>query len=209
MGAMAAPITSLTIVCSIVYSGADQRKHHRSAPLAFVRGIHRWPVSSPHKEPVTRRCFNLMTSSRKRLIVDEWALNRPWQYETVAILIIKISIQVFSNNFNQIWIRHTLHMRYVISITGLHLSKCCPRFYGTRIWKWKSYCMSETKFTWKQYCELFLISINPFQANFAKRLMETWCILSAWKRNIHHLWGLIFHHLGQLSLTKNTWYSKV
>ena len=34
-----------------------------SAALAFVRGIHRWPVNSPHKRPVTRKCFHLMTSS--------------------------------------------------------------------------------------------------------------------------------------------------
>ena len=38
---MASQITSLTIVYSTVYSGADQRKHHSSASLAFVRGIHR------------------------------------------------------------------------------------------------------------------------------------------------------------------------
>ena len=42
MGAMASPITSLTIVYSTVYSGADQRKHQRSSSLALVRGIHRW-----------------------------------------------------------------------------------------------------------------------------------------------------------------------
>ena len=35
MGAMASQITSLTIVYSTVYSGADQRKHQSSAPLAF------------------------------------------------------------------------------------------------------------------------------------------------------------------------------
>ena len=40
MGAMASQITSLTIVYLIVYSGADQRKHQRSASLAFVQGIH-------------------------------------------------------------------------------------------------------------------------------------------------------------------------
>ena len=55
MGAMASQITSLTIVYSNVYWGADQRKHQRSASLAFVRGIHRWPVKSPHKGPVTRK----------------------------------------------------------------------------------------------------------------------------------------------------------
>ena len=57
MTTMASQITSLTVVCSIVYSGADQRKHQSSALLAFVRGIHRWPVNSPHKGPVTRKMF--------------------------------------------------------------------------------------------------------------------------------------------------------
>ena len=47
MSTMASQITSLAIVCSTVYSGADQRKHESSASLAFVRGIHRWPVNSP------------------------------------------------------------------------------------------------------------------------------------------------------------------
>ena len=49
MGAMVFQITSLTIVYSIVYSGADQRKHQSSASVASVGGIHRWPVNSPHK----------------------------------------------------------------------------------------------------------------------------------------------------------------
>ena len=51
-------ITSLTIVYSTVYSGADQRKHQSSASLAFARGIHRWPVNSPHKWSVTRKMFS-------------------------------------------------------------------------------------------------------------------------------------------------------
>ena len=57
MGAIASQITSLTIVSSTVYSGADQRKHQSSASLAFVWGIHRGPVNSPHKWPVTRKMF--------------------------------------------------------------------------------------------------------------------------------------------------------
>ena len=36
----------------------DQRKHQWSAPLTFVRGIHRWPVNSPHKGPVSRKMFS-------------------------------------------------------------------------------------------------------------------------------------------------------
>ena len=55
MSAMASQITSLTSVYSTVYSGADQSNIQSSASLAFVIGIHRWPVNSPHKWPVTRK----------------------------------------------------------------------------------------------------------------------------------------------------------
>ena len=57
MGAIASQITSLTIVYWIVYSDADQWKHQSSASLAFVRGIHRGPLNSLHKWPVTRKMF--------------------------------------------------------------------------------------------------------------------------------------------------------
>ena len=57
MGAIASQITSLTIVYSTVYADADQRKHQSPASLAFVRGIHRGPVNSPHKWPITRKMF--------------------------------------------------------------------------------------------------------------------------------------------------------
>ena len=57
MGTISSQITSLMIVYSNVYSDADQRKHHSPAPLAFVWGIYRGPVNSPHKWPVTRKMF--------------------------------------------------------------------------------------------------------------------------------------------------------
>ena len=57
MSTMASQITSITIVYSTVYSDADQRKHQSSASLAFVLGIHRGPVNSQHKWPVTRKMF--------------------------------------------------------------------------------------------------------------------------------------------------------
>ena len=57
MTTIASQITSLTIVYSTVYSDADQSKHQSSASLAFVWGIHRGPVNSPHKWPVTRKMF--------------------------------------------------------------------------------------------------------------------------------------------------------
>ena len=58
MTTMASKITSFTVVYSIVYSGADQRKHQSSASLAFVRGIYRdrW-IPRTHKGSVTRKMF--------------------------------------------------------------------------------------------------------------------------------------------------------
>ena len=59
MSAMASQITyiSISIVCSTACLGVDQRKHQRSASLAFVRGIHRYPLNSLHKGQVTRKMF--------------------------------------------------------------------------------------------------------------------------------------------------------
>ena len=42
ISAIASQITGVSIVCSTVCSGADQRNHQSSASLAFVRGVHRW-----------------------------------------------------------------------------------------------------------------------------------------------------------------------
>ena len=57
MGAIVSQITSLAIVYSIDYSYADQRKHQSSASRAFVWGIHREPVNSPHQRPIMRKMF--------------------------------------------------------------------------------------------------------------------------------------------------------
>ena len=57
MSVMASHITGVSIVCSTLGAGADQRNHQSSASLAFVWGIHRWPVNSPHKRTVTRKMF--------------------------------------------------------------------------------------------------------------------------------------------------------
>ena len=51
------PYDQCFVSCSTVCWGIDQRKHQSSASLAFVRGIHRWLVDSPHKGPVTQRIF--------------------------------------------------------------------------------------------------------------------------------------------------------
>ena len=57
MSVMTSQITSLAIVYLIIYSRRRSNKTSKSASLAFVRGIHRGPVNSPHKRQVTRKMF--------------------------------------------------------------------------------------------------------------------------------------------------------
>ena len=38
-------------------------RHQSSALQTFVRGIHRWPVNSPHKGPVTSSCIGYLSYS--------------------------------------------------------------------------------------------------------------------------------------------------
>ena len=70
MSAMASQITRLPIVYSTVYLGADQRKYQSSASLAFVRGIHRWPVNSLYKWPVTRKMFQYLVQKPCALLLQ-------------------------------------------------------------------------------------------------------------------------------------------
>ena len=73
MGTIASQITSLVVVYSTLYSGPDQRQHQGSVSLAFVRGIHRWPVNCPHKGPVTRKMFPFNDVIMLALLVYKWA----------------------------------------------------------------------------------------------------------------------------------------
>ena len=63
MDSIASQITSLTIVYSVIYLGADQRKHQSSTSLAFVREVtgDRW-ISRTNGQ-LRGKCFHLMTSS--------------------------------------------------------------------------------------------------------------------------------------------------
>ena len=79
MSAMASQITNVSIVCWKVYLGTD-KKHQSSVSLVFVKGIHRWPVISPHKGPVTRKMFTFDDA-----IMKEWRL---WSVDYDNILMV-------------------------------------------------------------------------------------------------------------------------
>ena len=53
-------VTGVSIVCSTICSGADQREHQSSASLAVVRGIRRWPGDSVKR-------FNVSISWRHQM----------------------------------------------------------------------------------------------------------------------------------------------
>ena len=86
MGTIASQITSLTIVYSTVYLGADQRKHQSSASLAFVQKIHQGPVNSPHKWPVAWKMFQF----------DDVIMEFTWIYTALyAVVVVVVCIIVW------------------------------------------------------------------------------------------------------------------
>ena len=110
MGAMASQTTSLTIVYSTVCSGAYQRKLQSSASLAFVWGIHRWPMNSPHEWPVTRKMFPFddaivwlrHTISQTSRVTSGAAVLTTWsKYESIFVFFMNCSL-----HFHQYWIKY-------------------------------------------------------------------------------------------------------
>ena len=75
MSGIPSQITGFSIAFSTVCSGADQRKYQSSVPLAFVRGIHRSPVDSPHKGPVTRKMTSSCPENLRWSKPAEWLLS--------------------------------------------------------------------------------------------------------------------------------------
>ena len=104
MSAMTSQLTSLTIFFSIVYSGADQRKQQSSASLAFVRGIHRWPMNSSHKGPVTLKTFPFDD------VISEDLFNHDYH-------IVSSNVSTARTNTICVW-RHYLINRSVITKNG-------------------------------------------------------------------------------------------
>ena len=132
MGAMASQITSLQIVYSAIYSDTDERKHQSSASLDLVRGIHRWPVNSPHKGQVTRKIFTFddVTMSRKILT----SLNLCFFSSSC------ISFNAHLNTKLQFKMTNPLHILHGLTEDTLHIRKLyttdCEWSIGIRQWPW-------------------------------------------------------------------------
>ena len=121
MGATASQITSLTIVCTTVYSGADQRKHQSSASLVFVWGIHRGPLNSPHKWPVTQKMFSFDD------VIMENPLHIAHMMETTQILNMNYAIW-HKTSFATTSLQQILVFLNVASFLAANLSTRFPVF---------------------------------------------------------------------------------
>ena len=110
MGAMASQITSLTIVCSTVHSGADHRKHQSSASLAFVWGIH--PAQ--------------MVGNAENVSIW-WRHHAKWNFQCIWIQHLNPYTCILLN-FHPEQISHLLMFVFFISST----SNCSVNYWGYR-----------------------------------------------------------------------------
>ena len=94
MGTMTLQITSVSIGYSTVCLGADQRKHQSFASLAFVRGIHRSPVNSPHKGPVMRKMF----------LFDDLIMHNIYLFQRMTATVVRWRVAPCSwRSINSVW----------------------------------------------------------------------------------------------------------
>ena len=140
--------------CLLNRSGADQRKFQSFASLAFVGGIHRWPVKSPHKGQWRGKCFHLMSSSC-------WPCQRKTKLPPLTCLILCPSgPPKLKNKYICICIGWWMNMYFCICISSYRplywyniwlwvikskhksmntLAKICSRYYQMPFLKWKPY----------------------------------------------------------------------
>ena len=104
---MASQFTSLTIVYSSVYSGADQRKHQSSGSLVFVWGIHRWPMNSPHKGLVTRKNVSIWWRHHVVNMCKSTAMNitprAVWMFLEIYQFVYRVNVYVIAGHYEPVW----------------------------------------------------------------------------------------------------------
>ena len=119
IGVLASKITSLTIVYTTVHSDTDQRKHQSFASLAFVWGIHWWPVNSPPpKWPVMQEIFPFddvimyICVSNITVIGSDNGLSPGWRQAIICVKDGILLVGPLGTNFSEILIEiHTFSLK--------------------------------------------------------------------------------------------------
>ena len=112
--------------CLLTY----QRKHQNSASLAFVRGIHRWPVNSRTKGQLCGKCFHLMTSSCNWSIVHD-PIDKTVRQKTDFTLYTYVKINTFIFAF---WGAFYLHLRHCLCKNYVDVSLHKPTSHHILMW---------------------------------------------------------------------------
>ena len=154
MSAMASQITDVSIVYSTVCWGADQRKHQGSVSLAFVRGIHRLPVDSPNKGPVTQNMFSF-----DDVFMQYNGMWTQWGPPFIPSISITTQFGVLSHLLGGIYTQHTngnfdmLHMSGASKIFGLIFSDIilCDEIFLSW-YNYSGYCFQNWMITWVIGC---------------------------------------------------------
>ena len=133
MSAMTSQITGVSIVCLI------NEKNKSSGSLAFVRGILRWPVNSPHKRPVRGKWSDLITASWVQLLLITWRHNKPGQQRqihyddvimtTMASQITSLTV-VYSTVYSDADQRKHQSSESLAFVWGIHRDRWIPRTKG-------------------------------------------------------------------------------
>ena len=122
MSMMVPQITIVSIVYSTVCSGADQSKHQSSASLAFVSGIHWWPVNSPRKGPVTWKMFPFydIIMCIYFIFLSQWDSLLKSTYKKENGLFLLYSQNIVNQLSNILFLQHTIvQVTYLVSFVKL------------------------------------------------------------------------------------------
>ena len=98
MSVMTSQITGVSMVCWTICSGAEQRKHHSSASLAFLGAIQQGPVNSPHKRPVTWKIFPF-----DDVTMDHWCYRNNQRRKKMNNRC-GMEAQLFKQFFHSVWL---------------------------------------------------------------------------------------------------------
>ena len=143
---MSSKNTGVSIGNSIVCLGVDQRKHESSASLAFAWGIHRWPVNSPHKKPVTQKSFHLMTSLWPFLLLPNPVLNTAMKTYIVKISTTSPRNLVVNCPIVEISGIEKMHIDYIRPVESHFYLACLTT---AEMWRWHLLNMN-----------IFIITVN-------------------------------------------------
>ena len=133
--------------------GRRSKKHQSYVSLAFVRGIYRSPVSSPHKGSVTRKTFPFDDAIMNRCLLSPVSLYQLWPYivhsRYLAVSFAQTTQKRHSLPFEawgRLFLVHSVNkvvaffisycVQYCVILNG-DISKIC----STRFRTWSSLCL--------------------------------------------------------------------